>query len=251
MDEIERMISVILGRHDLSTPEGRDAAYEDCIEFAESELSHDIRCNTFLRRVAEMLEKEAVEYEIIREMVDMPDDAMLDFAYDERHGFVITGNASGISYLADLLHILAEAPSGEHIHLYNDEEPITPTSFNAVIYVDEDEWFRKLAEETGEKGENGENLSRRNINPEDIFALQIVGDIPHDLTLTRDQLYRVDGIHNGEHEGAWKKSFSRDSDRYVTFRITDDHDEDLEITLHLDDPDINFFKKSDLAGLLD
>lgn len=251
MDEIEQMIRMILSRHDLSAPEGRDAAYSECVEFAESELSHDLRCNAFLRRVAEMLEKEAVEYEVIREMVDMPEDAQMDIAYDERHGFVITGNQSGISYLADLLHILSEAPVGEHIHLYNDEEPLSTASFNALLYIEDDEWFRKLGYEGDEKGEDGEGLTRRNINPEDIFALQIVGDLPHDLTLARDRLYRVDGAHTGEQDGAWKKAFSGDNERYTTFRIADDRGDDLEITLHLDDPDVNYFKKSDFAGLLD
>ena len=102
-----------------------------------------------------------------------------------------------------------------------------------------------------EKGEDGEGLARRNINPEDIFALQIVGDLPHDLTLTRDRLYRVDGTHTGEQDGAWKKAFSGDNERYITLQIADDRDDDLEITLHLDDPDVNYFKKSDFAGLLD
>jgi len=251
IEEIERMIRMILSRHNLSTPEGRDAAYSECIEYAENDLAHDLRCNAFLRRVAEMLEKEPVEYDVVREMVEMPDEAALDISYEERHGFIITGNVSGILYLADLLRVLAEAPPGEHVHLYNDEEPLTTASFNAVFFVEEDEFFSRIAEDSQGRGEQGEGPARRNITPKEIFALQIVGDIPADLTLTRDRIYKVEGYSNPLEEGVCKKAFSGDEDRYVTFKITDDNGESLEVILHLEDPDVNYFKKSDFAGLIE
>jgi len=37
MEEIEKLIRQILARHDLSTEEGRNAAYSECIEYAENE----------------------------------------------------------------------------------------------------------------------------------------------------------------------------------------------------------------------
>lgn len=250
MEEIEKLINSILSRYDLSTEEGRDRAYAECIDYAENELSHDIICNNFLRRAAEILEKEPVEYDVIREMLDMPSDAEVDISYDERHGFIITGNSSGLHYLSDILRMLAEAPEGEHVHLYNDEEPLTHGSFNSVIYVESDEWFRKLEEEEDRLG-SMEDFPKRTIAPEDIFALQIVGDLPPDLALARDNIYRVESFEKIVDEGTWKKTFSGNSDRYYTFHVIDENGDDLDISLHLDDPDVNFFKKADFVGLLD
>lgn len=252
MDEIERMIRSILSKHNLSDQDGRDAAYEECLDFAEKELAADIRCNTFLRRVSEMLEKDTVEYDVVRDMVEMPDDAILDISYDDKHGFVLTGNYAGLNYFSDLLKTLASAPAGEHVHLFNDEEPLTLSSFNTIVYVEDDDWFDKqLAGQAGEEA-NAEHGSIRRLTGNDVFALQIVGDIPHNLTLTRDKLYRVEGSRqNGDDEEIWRKSYNGNDDRYLTFQLTDDHGETIEIILHLDDPDVNYFKKSDLAELLE
>ena len=205
MNDIEELIRQILSRHNLITEDGRDKAYSECIDFAENELSHDIACNTFLRLAADILEKEPVEYDVIREMVDMPGDAMLDVAYDEPQGFIITGNHSGLTWLADILRLLGDAPAGEHVHLFNDEEPMTPMSFNAVVYLEEDEWFKKVEDES--KNEKEEGLARRPIVPDDIFALQVVGDLPHDLPLMRDRLYKVEGFALTEKVDSWKKPF--------------------------------------------
>lgn len=249
MDEIERLLESILSRYDLSTLEGRTSAYEACVEYAENELSHDLMCNTFLRRAAELLEKEPVEIDVVREFVDMPSDSMLDISYDDRHGLVITGNPSGLQYLSDLLSVLAEAPQGEHVHLFNDEEPLTPVSFNLVFYVEDDEWFKKLEEETA--GENSKSLRKRNISPHEIFALQVIGEIPSDLPITRDRIYKVQDWNENSTNSAWRKKFSGDSDRFITFEIEDDNGYEFEIELNLDDPDVNYFRKSDIESLLD
>jgi len=249
MDDIEQLIRQILSRYNLSTENGRDEAYSECIEYAENELSHDINCNTFLRLAADILEKEPVEYDVIRDIVDMPRDAMLDFSYDERQGFKVTGNSSGLTYLAEILRILSEAPEGEHVHLFNDEEPMTPMSFNAVLYLEDDEWFDKI-EEDGED-EQREGLPRRAIVPEDVFAIQVVGDLPQELPLMRDRLYKVEGWGSAEKVDSWKKPFSGNNNRFTTFQVTDENGDNLDIILHLDDPDINYFKKADFDGLID
>lgn len=249
MDEIERILESILSRYDLSTPEGRTSAYEACVEYAENELSHDLMCNTFLRRAAELLEKEPVEIDVVRELVDLPSDALLDISYDERHGLVITGNPSGLQYLSDILNVLAEAPQGEHVHLFNDEEPLTPVSFNAVFYVEDDDWFRKLEEEN--MGGSDKGFRIRNIPPEEIFAIQVIGEIPSDLPITRDHIYKVLSWSNNSGNSAWRKKYSGDSERFITFEIEDDNGYDFEIELNLDDPDVNYFRKSDIESLLD
>ena len=78
-----------------------------------------------------------------------------------------------------------------------------------------------------------------------------MGDLPADLPLMRDRLYKVEGWGAEEKVDSWKKPFSGDAKRYVTFQITDDNGDDLDIMLHLDDPDINYFKKADFDGLIE
>lgn len=248
MNDIEQIISAILSRYNLSSEEGRENAYEECVEYAEKELSRDLRCNAFLRASAQMLEREPVEYDIIRDLVDLPEGAKVDISFDERHGFIVTANAEGLEYLGDLIKTLGKSPPGEHVHLYNDEEPLTPISFNGLIFIEEDEWFDNIEHESPKDGQNEES-PRRPLSSEDVYALQIIGPIPPDIDLTRDRIYRVKGVDvSGENE-AWKKTANGDADRYVKFKVIDDNSEEFEIILHLDDPDINYFKIEDFLGM--
>jgi len=257
MEQLDKILSEILSRYDLSTPEGRDAAYEECVDFAETRLAGDLSCNSFLRQAAQMLEKEPVEFDVIRDMVDIPDGALLDIAYDDRQGFVLTGNMQGLEYFAELLRALVEAPEGEHIHLYNDEEPLTNISFNAILYYEGDEWFQR-AEESVAAGSGQEASRRRTVKPEEIFAVQVVGNLPSNLMITRDRIYKVESVSENipeydeeiEGEKVWQKVFAGDMDRCVCIEVTDDYDENLEIILHLDDPDVIFFKREDIEHLM-
>jgi len=257
MNEIEKVIKEILSRYDLSKREGRNAAYEDCIEYAETKMVGDLRCNTFLRTAAQMLEKDPVEFDVIRDIVEMPDGARIDIAYDDRHGFMLTANNEGIEYLIDLLALLAEAPEGEHVHLFNDEDPLSPISFNAVIYHESSEWFKKAEDEVNEQKQVNP-ARKRVIQPEEIFAVQLVGNLPEDIPVLRDKIYRTDRIidkvpdYDDEDvidDKMWRKPFAGDKDRYVCIEITDDYSEDFKLILNLDDSDVIFFKKDDLEHL--
>ncbi len=258
MVELEKILNEILAGYDLSKSEGREAAYEECIAFAETRLPEDLRCNAFLRMAAQMLEKAPVEFDVIRDMVEPPPNAMLDISYDDRHGFMLTANAATLEYLAELLRLLAEAPEGEHIHLYNDEEPLTPISFNAVIYHEGDEWFERAQKEVFESSDRGA-VRKRAIQPEEIFAVQVVGNLPADAPITRDHLYRAEKVGKNipeydeevEEGNFWRKDFSGDPDRLVCVEVTDDFGEDRELVLHLDDPDIIYFKRVDIEQLLE
>jgi len=258
MKELEKILQEILSRYDLSKPEGRDAAYEECVDFAETRLTDDLRCNTFLRMAAQTLEKESVEFDIIRDMVEMHDDAVIDIAYDDRQGFLLTANSAGLEYLADLFRVLAEAPEGEHIHFYNDERPLTSMSFNAVFYHESEEWFQRAEEEaTADSGQ--EPARKRTIRPEEIFAVQVVGNLPADIPITRDRIYKVerfstsvpdtDGDVIGEGR-IWRKSCAGITERNLCFEIADDFGDDIDLILHLDDPDVIYFKREDLEFLL-
>ncbi len=254
MEDLEKILNEILQKYTLSKEEDRNRAYEECVEFAENRLSDDLRCNSFLRMAALMLEKDPVEIDIIREMVDMPDDAILDVAYDERLGFVLTANSSGLEYLSQLLNLLAEAPHGEHVHLYNDEDPLSAISFNLVLYHEADEWFSKAESEAAEIGA----FRRRAVHASEIFAVQVVGNTPHGMPITRDRIYRVVSVEacspdfddDVRDEKTWRKFFHGDSERYVNVLILDDDGEDLELVLNMDDPDVILFKKRDIEDLL-
>lgn len=257
MDDLERIIKEILSRYDLSKPEGRDAAYEECIEFAETRLTDDLGCNAFLRSAAQMLEKEPVEFDIIRDQVEIPEDAKIDIAYDERQGFMLTANSSGLEYFADLLHLLSESPIDEHVHLFNDEEPLTPISFNIVMYHESDDWFRKAELEAAETSDQAP-VRKRNIEPEQIYAVQIVGNVPEGIPVVRDRIYLVERVSDlipeydddvGEDEKIWKKGHSGDRSRYICLEVSDDWACDLKLVLHLDDSDVIFFKREDLEHL--
>jgi len=255
---LEKIIDEILAKYDLSVPEGREAAYEECVAFAETRLTDDLRCNVFLRMAAQMLEKAPVEFDVIRDMVEMPEDTLLDLAYDDRHGFMLTGNTIGLEYLVELLKLLAEAPEGEHIHFYNDEEPLTPISFNAVIYHESDEWFDRAEAEASKTSAPG-SARTKTILPEEIFAIQVVGNLPADSPISRDRLYKVERIINNvpvydediEEEKTWRKTFSGDPDRLICAEVVDDFGEDRELVLHPDDPDVIYFRRKDIEQLLE
>ena len=81
--------------------------------------------------------------------------------------------------------------------------------------------------------------------------MQIVSDVPHDVTLTRDKIYKVEEVGAPESGAVWRKPYHGDEDRYAAFMIYDDDDRDVYVILHLDDPDVNFFRESDFTSLLD
>jgi len=254
MDDLEKILNEILEKYNLSKEEDRGRAYEECVEFAENQLSDDLRCNAFLRMAARMLEKDPVEIDVIRDMVEMDDDAVIDVDYDPNHGFVLTGNSSGLEYLGRLLDLLAEAPHGEHVHLYNDEDPLTANSFNFIIYHESDKWFAWSESEEADSG----SVRRRPISPQDIFAVQLVGSIPHRIPITPDRIYRVVRVEAAsmdyddyvKDERTWRKFFHGDPKRCVRVLILDDEGEGLELILNMDDPDVIIFKKQDIEELL-
>jgi len=92
----------------------------------------------------------------------------------------------------------------------------------------------------------------------DIFAVQVVGNLPHGMPVTRDRIYRIVRVEasSGEYddevkdEKTWRKIFHGDPERYVNVLILDDHGEDMELILNMDDPDVILFKRQDIEELL-
>ena len=81
--------------------------------------------------------------------------------------------------------------------------------------------------------------------------------MPFKLSVMKDKIYKVEQLKENipddedvyEDDKLWRKAFNGDFDRYVCLEVSDDFGYDLTLVLHLDDPDVNYFKREDIEHL--
>lgn len=247
---LTRLMETVITGCDLGSEEGRKEAYERCIRYAEEHLGRSLECNLFLAEAADRLGQTRVMKDVVRAMVPVPEDARLHLSYQPECGPVLTGNAAGLKYLAEVAETLARAPlDGEHVHLEWDEPPFSGDTYGLVIYRESDEWF---AEEAGAEKEleEEEDFSRSDLSAEQVLAVQFLGELPPGMALRPNRVYLVQGVSKQWGDEIFCKAIREDDTRLWVFNLRDDHGESIRLGLDLDDPELNFLTRSDLIQFL-
>jgi hypothetical protein len=266
--EYNRLLEGLLVGVNMEDDVSRKMGYNSCLAYAQQELDADPDVNQFIAMAAQRLGQVRVHLGVVKGIVSMPEEARLHLRYAPQGGPTLTGNADGLHYLSDLCAALADfpAPSSEgpeeHVHLYENEAPMFGQSYGLTIYHSSDEWFDRHAvapdaAETDAEDAPSATPPPREITPDQVAAIEFFQDgnlpLPPTLYLRYDKLYRViDQQQHHADDAVWVKRLSEEEDdRMCVFSIRDDAQERFEIALHLDDPSIQYFTKSDLEQIWD
>jgi len=247
--DLGKLMDTIVSGCDLASEQGRKEAYERCVKYADEHLGQSLDCNLFLTEAADRLGQTPVMKDVVRAMVTMPEDALLHFTYDSECGPVLTGNAAGLEYLAELLTTLARAPlPGEHLHLEWNEAPFIGDSYGLVVYRETDGWFEEGEEYDGD--DDGEGPARTDVSAEAVFAVQFLCELPPGLGLRPNRVYLVQSLTKQCGDDVFSKPIREDDTRLWVFTVRDDRDERVSMALDLDDPEVNFLTRADLVQFL-
>lgn len=241
-----RVLDEILAPYDTSHDFGRREAYEAAIDYARKHLMSDPRRDEFVVAAADRLGFVPAPLDKIVSRRRLSRGTWLDvWISDIDEEVAITGTREGLQYLIDLLARLRDSEEqGEHFHLDRGSIPMTDVSANLVIFREEEEWFT-------EEGTPIEPLPRRDIEPEEIHALQILHFPPEDIPIEPNRLYLVTAHAPGSRsdDGCKEIPGETDSARYVRFTVALEGGERYAHTFHLDDPGINFFTHREIMAL--
>jgi hypothetical protein len=243
----DKVIEELTSGIDLTRTEGKNAAYQRCISYAETHLAGDMWCNAFLAHAAHKLGTEQVMRDVAREIVPLSESARVHIATDPQEGPVITANREGLRYLAELFRVLAQAPcTSEHAHLYWDEAPLSGETYGLVVYLEEEEWFERFAQDYYSSLEDEQHPFKREINAETVMAIQFPASLASSLAVTPQKIYLVQSLVKRCGDDVWTKLIRDDDSRVWIFTIRDDEGMELKIGLDLDDPEIVFLTREEL-----
>jgi hypothetical protein len=232
---------------DLTHDFGRKRAYEAAIDYARTHLVEDPHCDEFLKAAAKRLGFAAVTFDTLESRVKLPKEAWLDvWISDEDDEVALTGTKEGIQYMIDLLTQLRDSADPEqHIHLDRGMLPMTENSANLVLFKEEETWF------TGAAAEGAQDAyPQREIEPDQIYAIQFIHFPPDDLPISAQKLYRVLKVEEDDGQSPTVKEFGEGSEsRYYKFTFLADTDERFSYSFHLDDPAVNYFTHREILKL--
>ncbi len=101
--DYDKIIEQLISEFELDSKIGRKKAYQKCIEYADLNLDDTSDYNPFVTRASEMLGQEKIHKDIARRTVEESGDEKLHLTYSKETGPVLTGNASGLSYLSRVI----------------------------------------------------------------------------------------------------------------------------------------------------
>jgi hypothetical protein len=250
MHEYEVLLNKILSSFNLEKPGEIDRAYESCVDYARQNLVNDPNCNAFLHLASQRLETIPVHLDIIGLTTPLPPNAHLDLYVSDENEVVLSGDRVGLDYLADLLNKLTDADTSEHFHLDPGEAPLTRRSWPFVVYREEPGWFEeqdKLAAAAAM------GPDRSTLDPTQVAVVQFMDYPPPTLKLATQKLYKVvlPTVSNPGSKHVWDKHLEGgEESRYHAFLLVNDSGVTVHVRLHLDDPAVLYFQRSDLANLL-
>jgi len=248
----DKIIEQLVSEFELNSDTGRKKAYEKCIEYADYNLDNTLDYNLFLDIAGERLKQDPVRKDIARRLVNQSAEEKLHLTYSKESGPVLTGNASGLSYLSDIIKNLSEATmSGEHSHFYYHEPPLQGNSYPLTIYLEDDDWFAKHASNDKICDKNGSTKHKfRDINIEKIEAFLLCDKVPLELMMTPNKIYKVASCEKYKGQDVWVKEVREQTDRTFVFKFERDDGGLQELALDLDDRTVFFLTKDDLSQLI-
>lgn len=255
MQMYERILKRILLRHDLNQPGGIDRAYEACVDYARQHLLKDPNCNAFLQLAAQRLETVPIHLDRISITTPIPLGAKIDLYVSDENEIILSGNEEGLEYLAELLKRLKDEESNDHLHLDPGEGSLTHRSWPLVVYKESSDWFEEQELASGVPEPHPERAA---LDPMTVVAVQFLDPTPLPLHLPPYRLLKARPLGKTPESGetlqgphGWEKPFEPGApDRTALFALTTDDGREVKVNLHLDDPGVLYFRKTDLQDLI-
>lgn len=246
-ERYSQILNQITSKFDLSHDFGRKGAYEAAIDYAREHLIDDPHCDEFLHAAANRLGFAPVAFDTLESRVKLPRGAWLDvWISDEDDEIALTGTREGLQYLIDLLTQLKNSQDrDDHIHLDRATLPMTESSANLVLFREDETWFTGALTDA-----ESEAYPEREIEPKDVYAIQVIHYPPDDLPITAQKLYRVLRVEPApEAEPQVKDLPGGAASRYYRFTFLADNGERFSYAFHLDDPGVNYFTHREILSL--
>lgn len=249
--ELKRVLDSIILGCETSSAEGRQKAFEQCLDYADQHLGRSLDCNLFLAWAAERLGQSRVIKQVVQGMVEHPEGAKLHVGYQPEWGMVVTGNEEGMKYLSDLFRVLSESPvEGEFIKIDVEDPEISGESFGLVVFREDDEWFEQVEDEDDLAEEEAAFVFRRGLEASKVFGLQFLVEPPAGFHLHRNRVYLVHDIKKRTGDEIYEKLIREDTDRLWVFSFNDDNFELVTMALDLEDPEVNYLTRADMAQII-
>jgi hypothetical protein len=249
--DYKSVIENLISGFDIKSELGSKKAYTKCIDYANENFKAPKDFNSFIAEAAKMLDQMPYKKDVVAETVPTSGDEKLHLSYSKEVGPVLTGNKSGLSYLAGLVGKLAVLEdAGEHTHLRYGEFPMYGKTFSLTIYLEDDSWFIKHANKTPDT-EKAVPIKRkqRDLNPNTVIAFAIFDYAPPTLPVIKGNIYKVKSCVKYKDQKVWVKGISDESDRLYVFEFDDDSGVSNQFALDLDDPTVLFLTKNDIRKL--
>ena len=250
--DYEKILKQLISKFEIDSETDRKKAYQKCIEYADQNLDNTFHYNPFIKKVAETLGQVPIRKDISRRIVVESGNEKLHLIYSKESGPQLTGNASGLSFFSEVLKKLSEATmNGEHAHFFYGEPPLYGNSYPLTIYLESDDWFRKIDQDDKKKQKNSKTeYKHRDIDTEKIVAFLISDKVPSELLITPNKIYKVSSSEKYEDKDVWFKKIREETDRVYIFQFRRDDNEIEEIGLDIDDEKVLFFTKDNLSQLV-
>jgi hypothetical protein len=244
------VVEKLIRPYDLTRETERKKAYIKCEEYAKEHIEGRLEFNAFMEAVGEKLDMPpTLRSSLVDELGEVPESAKLHLRFNPGTGPELTGNVEGLRYLADLLVELARhGVEHDHTHLYTDEAPMCGGGYPLTIYHEPDAWFDKLGQERAEAGRQ-RAIVPRNIQPSEVAALCLPGQVPPDVLLTKGRPYRVLAVASCKEKEVWEKPIRESCERFFFFTVMNDDGKSETFGFDLDDPEVLFFSREDVAAL--
>jgi hypothetical protein len=251
MDHFKK-INELISAFDLTKRSEVNKAYRRCLDYADEHLSGDMQCNTFLNKAAELLNQPKVLKNSAEQKAIAHEESKIYLYFSEANGPCLAGNADGLKYLSEVTQSLSHSSlPGEHIHLYYEEFPLYGDSYPLTIYVENDEWFEKYALKESEenKEESNEEVSKRNVDLNTLYAFMANTGPPPNMPLISNKIYTIISHEPYIDQKAWSKSIREDKSRMIVARFLNEDDEEDYFAFDIDDKAIILFKEDDLIQI--
>lgn len=246
----EQVLKEIIGENNLYFPKNRQAAlrktiywlynyvFEENILLTHEELTDVIK--KFVRTLHEYGLFEGLDYYDIRSLLKEQHFTDGVHFYHTKDYIKIEGSKEFFLYLSRFFLTVARETSLQDIlHEYSDPKPLE------VFFRTENGW--KMAREDGDDyDEEDEEYPNRNINIENILAIQFLYWVPEYSSLTIGKLYAVKGFHKFNEEFKGKidivKTIHEDFSEVWIFEILDDRGESISIASDLNDDEMMYIE---------
>jgi len=249
--DFKSTIENLIAEFDINSELGSKKAYTMCLDYAKKNFKDPKEFNSFVSEAAKILDQPPIRKDVSAESTLSSGDEKLRLEYSNQNGPVLTGNKSGLLYLSRLLANLSNSEeNGDHTHLYHDEFPMFGKTFPLTIYLENDFWFFKYANEPSETDNTAKlEYQKRDIDPNSIVAFVVFDNVPPTFPIIRGNIYKVQSCSKYKNQKVWVKGIKGESDKLYVFKFKDDNGVVNQFALDLDDPRVLFITQNDIEKL--